>query len=91
MHSGFHPNDEDLSLGPRFGVAGRLLVQHLGGGHQLALFGGLDAVGHADHAGTGTNGLEQRQTQLHPADGEPFQIEPLAVEQMQEAVVCHGT
>jgi len=46
----------------RFGVAGRLLVQVLNGGHLLALLGRLDAVGQTDQAGAGKHGLEQHQT-----------------------------
>src|ERR1039458_1442740 len=75
----------------RLGIAGRLLVQHLDGGHQPALLGCLDAVGQADHAGAGTDGLEQRQAQFYPAGGELVQIESLAVKQMQEAVVSLRT
>jgi len=74
----------------RFRIAGRLLVQALDGGHQLALFGRLDAVGQADQTGARTDGREQRQAQLHPAGGELVQIESLAVKQMQEAVVSLG-
>ena len=55
-------------------------------GNQPALLGCLDAVGQADHAGAGTDGLEQRQAQFHPAGGELVQIESLAVKQMQEGV-----
>ena len=65
-------------------------MQALDGGHQLALFGRLDAVGHADQAGARTDGLEQRQAQFHPAGGELVQIECLAVKQMQQAVVSLG-
>ena len=75
----------------RFGIAGRLLVQALDGGHQLALLRRLDAVGQADQAGACTDGREQRQAQFHPAGGELVQIESLAVKQMQEAVVSLGT
>ena len=39
----------------------------------------------------GTDGLEQRQAHFHPAGGELVQIQPLAVKQMQEAVVSLGT
>jgi hypothetical protein len=66
-------------------------MQHLDGRHQLALFGRLDAIGQADYAGACTNGLEQRQTQPHPANGELVQVQTLAVKQMEEAVVCLGT
>ena len=60
-------------------------------GNQPALLGCLDAVGQADHAGAGTDGLEQRQAQFYPAGGELVQIESLAVKQMQEAVVSLRT
>ena len=72
----------------RFGIAGRLLMQLLTAGMQLALLGSLDAIGETDQAGAGKHGLEQHQTQPHPAGGELVQIESLAVEQMKEAVVC---
>jgi hypothetical protein len=69
------------------GVAGRLLVQPLDRGHLLALFGCLDAVGNTDQAMTNAEGLEKLGTETHPKSGELIQIKPLAVEQMEEAVV----
>ena len=74
----------------RLGIAGRLLMQALDGGHQLALLGRLDAVGQADQAGARSDRREQCQAQFHPAGGELVQIESLAVKQMQEAVVGLG-
>jgi len=74
----------------RLGVGGRLLVEQLDGGHLAALLGGLDAVGQADEPLAGTEGLKQLQTEAHPAGGEGVEIEPRAVEQVQEAVVDLG-
>src|ERR1035437_5742967 len=48
-------------------------MEHLHGGHLLALFGGLDAVGKTDHAGASQHGLEQHQAQPYPAGGESIQ------------------
>jgi hypothetical protein len=65
-----------------------LLVQHLDGGHALALLGSLDAVGQTDDAGAHQHGLKKHEREPHPAGSEFVQIESLAVEQMKEAVVC---
>jgi hypothetical protein len=62
-------------------------MEHLHGGHPLALFGCLDAVGKTDPAGASQYGLEQHQAQSHPAGGEPVQIDSPAVKQVKEAVV----
>src|ERR1700678_988998 len=55
--------------------------------HLPALFGCLDAVGNTDQARTNVEGLEKLGTETHPKNGEHIQIKPLAVEQMEEAVV----
>src|ERR1035437_5476531 len=56
----------------------------------LAFFGSLEATGQTDQARAGQHGLKQHQAQPNPAVGKPIQVEPLAVEQVKEAVVSLG-
>ena len=72
----------------RLGVAGRLLMEQLDGGHLAALFRSLDAIGQADQPPARRNGLEQAQTEPRPAAGKCVQVQGAAVKQVQEAAIA---
>jgi hypothetical protein len=72
----------------RLGVAGRLLMEQLDGGHLEALFRSLDAIGQANQPLPHNNGLKQAQTEPRPASGKRVQVQGAAVKQVQKASIA---
>ena len=62
-------------------------MQQLHGGHALAFLGRLDAIGENDQSRADLERPEQREAETNPASRELVQVQGLAVEEVEEAVV----